>query len=194
MLQIDPHSAINLDKVSASEYRPTALLPGSLQETSKQRHASAAKGVGSILIESVLPKAHDRLVTIGMDAPLTEAAEFLFDPGCRMVVVCDPVGTMVGVITRTDIIRQIRQCQGCSCAMRCATIMTRHVICCRPDDCLDDVWAVMKERQLHSVPVVDSMRRPIGLLSAREALEALLTAVEYEEGLLKDYVMAVGYR
>jgi CBS domain-containing protein len=147
-----------------------------------------------ILIESVLPKARDRLVTIGGNAPLTEAAELLFEPSCRTVVVCDPAGAMMGVITRTDIIRQIRSCQGCACATPCMMIMTRHVVCCRPDDHLDDMWAVMREKQLHSIPVIDPRRRPIGLLSARDALETLLTAVEYEEGLLRDYVMGVGYR
>jgi CBS domain-containing protein len=64
--------------------------------------------MGMILIERVLPIARHRLVTIGADALLTEAAELLFAPRRRMVAVCNPVGVMIGVITRTDIIRQIR--------------------------------------------------------------------------------------
>jgi predicted transcriptional regulator len=73
-------------------------------------------------------------------------------------------------------------------------IMTRQVMSCRRDDRLHEVWAVMKEKQLHSVPVIDSGQRPIGLLSARDALETLLAYVEYEEDLLRDYVMGLGYR
>ena len=42
-------------------------------------------------------------------------------------------------------------------------------------------------------PVVDA-ERTLGLLFASDALEALLSEVEYEEELLKDYVMCVGYR
>lgn len=194
MLQVDPHSAMDSNEVSADRHRPSSLPLGPPQETSKWRPAGAAKGTGIIRVERVLPKARDRLVTIDADAPLTEAAQLLFEPSCRMVVVCDPVDVMIGVITRTDVIRQIRHCQGCTCVTRCMIIMTRRVICCRPDDRLDDVWTVMKEKELYSIPVIDSRRRPIGLLSARDALEALLTAVEYEEGLLRDYVMGVGYR
>jgi CBS domain-containing protein len=148
----------------------------------------------TVSIEDVLPKARDRLVTIDVDAPLTGAAELLFEPTCRMVVVCDLTGSMLGVITRTDIIRQIRHCGGCACVTPCAMIMTRQVISCRRDDRLHEVWAVMKEKQLHSVPVIDSGQRPIGLLSARDALETLLAYVEYEEDLLRDYVMGLGYR
>lgn len=147
-----------------------------------------------ILVNRTLPKACDRLVTIAADAPLTKAAELLFEPACRMVVACDAHEVMIGVITRTDIVRQIRHCQGCACTTQCLEVMTKEVISCRPNDRLDEVWDVMKQRQLHSVPVIDVARQPVGLLSARDALEALRASVEYEESLLKDYVMCVGYR
>ena len=71
--------------------------------------------------------------------------------------------------------------------------MTRNVILCRPNDLLHDVWSIMKERGLKNIPVVDQDSRPIGMLNARDALEVLLEEAEYEEGLLRDYVMCVGY-
>ena len=51
----------------------------------------------------------------------------------------------------------------------------------------------MKERGLKNIPVVDQDSRPIGVLNARDALEVLLEEVEYEELLLREYVMCVGY-
>jgi CBS domain-containing protein len=193
MLQIDPRSAMNLDNMSTGGHHARWLPPRPLEEKSKQPQASGVKGMGIILIERVLPRARDRLVTIHADALLTEAAELLFAPSCRMVVVCDPAGVMIGVITRTDIIRQFRHWQGSACATRCVMIMTRRVIACRPDDRLDEIWTAMNEKELHSIPVVDAGRRPLGLLSARDALEALLASVEYEGTLLRDYVMGIGY-
>lgn len=192
MLQTDPHSALGRDKMSAGGHCPASLPPA--PPTSKRRKTGSSQGVGIPLVEIVLPKARDRLVTIGENAPLTEAAELLFEPSCRMVVVCDPANVMMGVITRTDIIRKIRRCQGCACATPCMMTMTRQVIACRPNDRLADMWAVMKDKQLRSIPVIDPRRRPIGLLSARDALDTLLAAVEYEGSLLRDYVMGVGYR
>lgn len=191
MLPIGSCSTIDLEEVSA--HRAPSVPTWPLQEKSKWRQGNAAKGTG-IRIKELLPKVRDRLVMIGTDAPLTEAAELLFEPSCRMVVVCDPAGIMRGVITRTDIIRQICHCQGCACATRCMMIMTTQVVSCRPDDRLDGIWAVIREKELHSVPVIDTERRPLGLLSARDALEALLASVQYEETLLRDYVMGVGYR
>jgi hypothetical protein len=52
---------------------------------------------------------------------------------------------------------------------------------------------VMKERHLKNVPILDPTSRPIGVLNARDALEALLGEREYEEELLREYVMCVGY-
>lgn len=194
MPQAETRSAMGLDKISTDQYRPSSVPPWPSQEKLKWPHDLTVKRAGIIRIQELLPTARDRLVTIGANAPLTEAAEFLFEPTCRMIVVCDHAGVMMGVVTRTDVIRQIRHCQGCACATQSMMIMTRQVISCQLNDRLDEIWAVMKEKALHSVPVVDTRRRPIGLLSARDALEAVLASLEYEEGLLRDYVMSVGYR
>ena len=72
--------------------------------------------------------------------------------------------------------------------------MTRTVILCRSGDPLPEVWSVMKERRLKNIPIVDQDVRPLGVLNARDALEALLEEVEHEEILLREYVMCVGYR
>jgi predicted transcriptional regulator len=74
------------------------------------------------------------------------------------------------------------------------TIMTREVISCRSKESLRDVWSVMKERGLQRIPVVDQKRRPVGIIYARDALAGLLGESENEEGLLRDYVMNVGYQ
>lgn len=147
-----------------------------------------------IRVTQMLPVARSRLVLIGDDRQLTEAASLLADATRHMVVVCDRTGAMVGVVTRTDIVRQIRHCHGCACTTPCIEVMTRDVTCCGPDDLLHEVWAVMKDKALQSVPIVDAERRPIGLVSARDALELLLSEVEHEGELLKEYVNCVGYR
>lgn len=147
-----------------------------------------------IRVESILPKARERLLLIGDDRKLTEAAALLAEPSRHMVVVCNSAGTAIGVVTRQDIVRQIRHCQGCACTTPCSTVMSAPVWFCRPDDWLQDVWSTMRRKGFQSVPIVDAEDKPIGLLSVRDALEMLLMEVEHEEELLRDYVMCVGYR
>jgi CBS domain-containing protein len=100
---------------------------------------------------------------------------------------------MVGVITRTDVVRQMSLCQGCGCTAAAATVMTKDVTYCRPSDLLQDVWTTMKERKLLHVPIVGNDFRPLGVINARDVLLLLLEGSQYEESLLRDYVMGIGY-
>ncbi len=147
-----------------------------------------------MFVEQMLPTALKRLVTIRGDAPLLEAAGLLGGAGTDLVVVCDAGKVLIGVITRLDVVRQISHCQGSGCAIAVSTVMTRPVSLCHPGDRVHDIWTVMKERRLKNIPVVGQDARPIGVLNARDALEVLLEDAEYEERLLRDYVMCVGYR
>jgi CBS domain-containing protein len=146
-----------------------------------------------MFVEGILPAAREQLVTIAASAPLIEAAKLLRS-GTDLVVVCSSEGLLAGVITKTDIVGQISQCQGASCMVAASVIMARDVVLCHPGDLLQDVSVRMKERSLKNIPVVDEHSRPIGVLTARAILAVLLHDVEYEEALLMDYVKGVGYR
>ena len=77
--------------------------------------------------------------------------------------------------------------------MMVASVMTREVVYCRLNDTLQKVWALMKEKGFLHIPIVDLQGRPLGIVYARDALQALLGQVEHEEDLLRDYVMGIGY-
>jgi CBS domain-containing protein len=72
--------------------------------------------------------------------------------------------------------------------------MSRDLLVCRPGDSLIELWARMKERGFKNVPLVDRDSRPLGIVTARDALQILLAEAENEESLLRDYVMGFGYR
>lgn len=147
-----------------------------------------------MMVGNLLERASERLATIPTSARLTEAAVRLGDGRVRLLVVCDPEGRMAGVVGRTDIVARISQCSGCTCTEAVAAAMTTEVRSCRPDEALDAVWARMRSGGFFHMPVVDEERHPLGVLTARDALEALLTDVSHEEDLLRDYVLGIGYR
>ena len=146
------------------------------------------------LVSGIDAVARSRLVTIGANATFVDAAKMLSDTQISLVVVCDPDGAMVGVITKTDIVRQIGHCGGSAGARVAADVMTCDVATCRPTDCLPDVLALMHKRGFVHIPVVDEEFKPIGVVNARDALRELLAQEKYEESLLRDYVMGIGYR
>lgn len=146
-----------------------------------------------IFVEATMPQARKRLVTLADNAQLIEAAKLLRDAGTDIVIVCDRDGMLAGVITKTDVVAQISHCQGGSCRTAASSVMNCDVVTCKPGDHMDIVWAGMKERGIKNLPVVDENSRPVGVLNARDALQALMQEVQDEESLLRDYVQCVGY-
>lgn len=51
----------------------------------------------------------------------------------------------------------------------------------------------MKSTRLRQIPVLDEGSKPLGIVYAMDALQALLKEAQDEEQLLFDYVMCVGY-
>jgi len=146
-----------------------------------------------IHVDRILPAGRKRLLTIRDEAPLMDVAKLLREPDADLVVVCNGDERMVGVISKTDVVRQISQSQESEFGAPASTVMTRTVVSFRPDDLLHDVWTTMKHRRLKNVPILDEEYRPLGVLNARDVLEALLEEVEHEEMLLRDYVMSIGH-
>lgn len=146
-----------------------------------------------MFVTEMMPKARERLVTIADNLPLVQAAKLL-QAGTDLVIVCDAAGLIAGVITKTDVVAQISHCQGAGCKVPAASVMTRDVVLCESKDLLHDVWTRMRARGVKNIPVVDQKSRPLGLLRARDILQALLSESESEDSMLRDYVMGVGYR
>lgn len=147
-----------------------------------------------MLVERMLPRACERLATISEAASVKDAAALMAKPHTDLVIVCGDDGRMVGVLTKTDIVGQITRCIGSGCTAKVDTIMTRDVASCQTRELLRDIWSMMRARGLQRIPIIDQVGKPIGIIYARDALQALLGEVESDEALLRDYVMNVGYQ
>lgn len=146
------------------------------------------------LVSSIEAVARSRLVTVSADASLVDVAKLLSATHISLVFVCNYDGTMVGVITKTDVVRQIGLCGERACTSPAADVMTRDVAYCRSADSLPDVLSMMEQRGFVHIPVIDENSKPVGVVNARDALRALMAEGKYEASLLRDYVMGVGYR
>lgn len=148
----------------------------------------------SILVKNIDALARSRLVTASADASLVDVANLLSDTHISLVVVCDSHGAMVGVITKTNMVQQIgRSCESIGTTVA-SDVMTRNVTSCYPTDSLLDVLSMMEKSGFVHLPVIDEKSKPSGVVNARDALRALMAEGDYEEALLRDYVMGIGYR
>ena len=150
--------------------------------------------MNSKLVGSMDAVARSRLRVVRWDAPLAEAAALLSSTQISLLVVCDRSGTMVGIITKTDIVQQLSCGEEWVRTRVAADLMVRDVVSCQRTDRVPELLVRMAQRGVVHVPVLDDDRKPVGVVNARDALRSLVADEQYEELLLRDYVMGVGYQ
>ena len=146
-----------------------------------------------ILVKHVLEAARKRLAVLSREASLFDAARILANRETPLVVVCDSDGIAVGVISSDHVLNVLATAGIDACGLNAGAIMTKPLLTCHLDEYLQQVWAVMNSRILPCAPILDDDGRVQGVLHARDVAIALIDEVNYEEVLLRDYVMGVGY-
>lgn len=156
--------------------------------------ATEARAAAPAQVSSIEAVARSRLLTVGVDAVLVEVAGLLSAAQVSVVVVCDDAGKAMGIITETVLVKSLGLHQANFLATRAGEVMTRDFTSCAPEDMLSDVLAMMHDRGLIHVLLVDAGRKPLGIVNARDGLRAMLAAGNHEEALLRNYVMGIGYQ
>ena len=147
-----------------------------------------------ILVKHILEAAQKRLVVLSQEASLFDAARILVNRDTPLVVVCDSDDIAVGVIASSHVIKILATAGVDALGFNAGAIMTKPVLSCHVDQTLQQVLGeVMNSRTLPCAPILDDDGRAQGVMHARDVAIALLDEVNYEEILLRDYVMGVGY-
>jgi len=147
-----------------------------------------------ILVKHISEAARKRLAVLSPEASIVDAARILANRDTPLVVVCDDDGIAVGVISTSHVVNVLATAGVDALCFNAGAIMTKPLLSCHADDTLQQVWAVMNSRTLQCAPLVDDDGRAQGVVHARDVAIALLGEVNYEEALLRDYVMGVGYQ
>ncbi len=93
--------------------------------------------------------------------------------GCLPVV---ETGTdrILGVITDRDIALRVVGQDRDARSIRVADVMSRGIVCCFPEDDIEDVEQRMRSHRVRRIPVVDTRGRVVGIISQADlAIRAL---------------------
>jgi len=120
------------------------------------------------------------------------AADAFANAQLGLIVVCGEGEVARGVVSKSDLVRHLARAG--QVGEPITKVMTRRVIFASPTDDLHATWQVMVRRHLQNLPLVDALRRPVGTLDIRDALEAILKQEEQQEDQLVNYIAGNGYR
>ncbi|MGH9265306.1 MAG: CBS domain-containing protein [Acidimicrobiales bacterium] len=103
------------------------------------------------------------LVTLKASAPISDAAKRMRDADIGDVLVMND-GTLCGLVTDRDIVVRAVAEGADPQFTKLNEICTHEVTTVGPDDAVEDVIRIMREKAVRRVPVVEG-RRPVGIVS-----------------------------
>ena len=106
------------------------------------------------------------------------------------VIVLDETNLLCGIVSERDVLRMLDRTDGDISHRRVEEIMTKEVVCASSEDTIESVMEMMMEGRFRHLPVIDNGELK-GILSIRDVVQALATDLEYENQVLKEYVMCV---
>jgi len=105
------------------------------------------------------------VVTVGPDATVRDAARRMNEHRIGCLVVTNADGRIAGIFTERDVLSRIVAEGKDPGTVRVGDVMTKDVLVCRPDTTTDELRALMREKRIRHVPVVDPDGELVGIVS-----------------------------
>ena len=114
------------------------------------------------------------------------AVELLVQYNISAVIVLDG-SQLIGIVTERDVARSVVLTGTTANATAVSEIMTRDVLVVRPEHTIEECMALMTERRIRHLPVLEGTRL-IGILSIRDLVDALVSQKQFVIEQLENYI------
>jgi CBS domain-containing protein len=138
-------------------------------------------------VRDILKDKGTEVSTIGSDKTICDAVKVLVEKNIGSLLVLDQKGTIAGIITERDILKQCNQCLESFQDVKIGDVMTKNLIVASPDDDLDYVENIMTQNRIRHLPII-SNQRIAGMISIGDLVNVLRGECKVENRYLKDYI------
>ena len=115
-----------------------------------------------------------------------EAVRKLVEHNVSAVLVLDD-DQLLGIVTERDIAKHVALEGRTAKDTSVREIMTRSVIVVRPEQTIEECMALMTERRIRHLPVIDA-GRIVGIVSIRDLVSALVSEKQFVIDQLENYI------
>lgn len=130
-------------------------------------------------------KGHD-VWSIDPDSSVFDAIQQMADRGIGALVVIED-GKLVGLLSERDYARKIILSGKSSPKTPVREIMVRQVVCARPGQTVEECMAVMSEKRVRHLPVLDDDKL-IGMVSIGDVIKAIIDDQKFTIEELYHYI------
>lgn len=146
---------------------------------------TSRSGVAMNVAEILAHKGSD-VTTIGPDRSVREAIGLMAERSIGAVVVTDAHGTVIGMFSERDVVRHVVR-DDVDLNVAVSTVMTPARTTCTRSDRIETLAALMTERRIRHLPVLDDDRL-CGIVSIGDVVKERVSQLQAEHDQLVDYV------
>ena len=134
-------------------------------------------------VADILRLKGNKIFSIGPEGSLAEAVSLMVTEDIGSLVVMQG-GQMIGMITFREVLAAVHARGGTLTGATVGDVMVRNPVCCKPDDTVDDMRAVMTDQHIRYLPIRQDGQL-LGVLSFHDVARAALKAASLENRALK---------
>lgn len=138
-------------------------------------------------VAAVLRQKGKAVVSVAPRATVGAVADIIASQRIGAVVVQDPAGTMLGIVSERDVVKALSSHGAEVLALTAADLMTRDVITATPETTVDRAMEIMDHGYFRHLPVIENGKLA-GIVSIRDLVKYRMTLQEHEVESMKAYV------
>lgn len=121
------------------------------------------------------------------ELPVSGLLEDLAGANVGAMVVVDSSGSLVGIVSERDVVRRLTERGAELLQAPVSEIMTTSVVTCTTNESLDSLAAIMTERRIRHMPVVDDGQL-VGIVSIGDVVKSRIQQLESDREQLESYI------
>jgi CBS domain-containing protein len=138
-------------------------------------------------LKQLLDGKNGKLASITPDQPVLRALEIMAEYDVGALLVLDGP-RLAGIFSERDYARKVILHGKASRNTPVRDVMTSRVICVTPERTIEDCMAIMTEKHIRHLPVLDAQQHVIGVISIGDVVKELLSQQQYIIGQLESYI------
>ena len=138
-------------------------------------------------VETILRNKGRNVATIGPEASIATAVALLRRHAIGALVVSRDGVAVEGILSERDIVIALADHGAATLDLAVRDLMSREVITCRPSDAIADLAALMTERRIRHLPVIDRGALA-GIVSIGDVVKQRIDEVEGEASSMREFI------
>ena len=144
------------------------------------------------LISQLLMEKGREVFTIAPTATVFEAVKLMDEKNVGSLVILNSRGRIAGIFVEREALQRVLLAGKSARTEPVQAVMTRKVICALPDMTVDQCLALMTDKRVRHLPVIDKEQKLVGLISmgdlvkyiSSEQIAMIRNLENYIEGVL----------